>query len=124
MRIKKTRKRNVGRAYWANGKYKAEAVKKKPPALYGYEFSEDMPETVRKWVVYVVGGEKQHWAACLKCPCGCGSTIHLNLLREANPCWRIRIKHERVSISPSIWKLQGCLSHFFIRNGSVLWAKF
>lgn len=54
------------------------------------------------------------------CPCGCGEKISLNLLTQARPSWRVRVEGQgTVSIWPSIWRLSGCRSHFWIRSNQV-----
>lgn len=75
-------------------------------------------------IIYVVVEKKQRLHAALLCPCGCKSQILLNLLSDSFPYWRIRhSKKNGVTISPSIWKTNGCKSHFFIRKGKLLWVK-
>ncbi|WP_445731075.1 DUF6527 family protein [Mariniflexile sp.] len=57
-----------------------------------------------------------------KCPCGCQSIINLNLLKETFPCWDFHIRNNSlITLSPSIRRLIGCQSHFFLKNGNVIW---
>lgn len=70
---------------------------------------DEMPEDV----VYVC---KTYEQAILKCPCGCGVIMYLNLIQEIRPRWIITGN----SISPSIRRIIGCESHFSITNGKVI----
>lgn len=72
--------------------------------------------------VYLVG-ERQPWCATFICPCGCKEVIALSLIKDDRPRWRAR-EHPNgtVSLSPSIWRMKGCRSHFFINHGRVIWA--
>ena len=85
---------------------------------------EDAPDSLKEDVVYLIGDSPAPWAASLICPCGCGETISLSLIPHDKPSWRARVlKDGSATVSPSIWRTKGCRSHFFIRNGRVLWAK-
>lgn len=84
----------------------------------------ELPSCLDPKTIYVIkeGAQKLH--ASMICPCGCLQVIHLNLLKDADPYWRIRKgKNGSVNLSPSIWRTSGCKSHFFIRSGKVVWAK-
>lgn len=72
--------------------------------------------------LYLVGEEQDLWMAVLRCPCGCGHPIHLNLLPGSEPYWQIT-KHDdgSVTLHPSVWRTKGCESHFFVRRGRVKW---
>jgi hypothetical protein len=59
----------------------------------------------------------------MKCPCGCDEILTLSLMKNFKPNWKIKIdKKKRITISPSIWKQDGCKSHFFIINGRLKWT--
>lgn len=89
---------------------------------YHYKFLEDLPEEVPHYKVLLIGDPENTWLAVFKCPCGCGEIIHLNLLKEASPCWTILITKNVINIKPSIWRKEGCKSHFFIENSKVKWV--
>lgn len=81
------------------------------------------PDTLIDNIVYVVGGKKYTKWAYLKCPCGCGDTIMLSLDRRNYPSWSIKQdKFGKATISPSIDKLDGYRSHFFIKKGKLRWV--
>lgn len=83
----------------------------------------DLPEKMSVGRVYVVGENGYQWFAALVCPCGCGETLHLNLLPEQRPCWKLELQADRaITITPSIWRTKGCRSHFIIRDGKIIWC--
>lgn len=88
---------------------------------YSYTRVEDLPESLDVMKIYIVGESDFIWMAALKCPCGCGHEIKLNILKDASPCWEIKIVEKSISIYPSIWRTTGCKSHFNIRSGKVEW---
>ena len=60
----------------------------------------------------------------LACPCGCGATIHLNLIDDERPCWRLSETADRgPTLHPSVWRTKGCRSHFVIRRGTLKWFR-
>lgn len=72
--------------------------------------------------IYIIGGKSPKWAV-MKCPCNCGDTINICLMKSHHPCWKIRFdKWKRISFSPSIRKLDGCKSHFFINKSCINWV--
>lgn len=83
------------------------------------------PDSLRDNIVYVVGAKNYIKWGYIKCPCGCGDSIMLSLNKKAYPSWSIKQdKIGRATISPSVNKLDGCKSHFFIRKGKLIWATF
>jgi len=60
--------------------------------------------------------------ALMRCPCGCGETLALNLMRTHSPCWTVRLNiRGDVTVEPSIDATK-CGAHFWLRNGIVVWA--
>lgn len=85
---------------------------------------DDAPDVLDEGVVYLIGDSPKPWAALFLCPCGCGDTVSLSLMPTDRPSWRARIQVEgSITLSPSIRRTKGCRSHFFVRNGRVLWVK-
>jgi Family of unknown function (DUF6527) len=73
--------------------------------------------------LYVVTEDGMAWQAALICPCGCGAQLDLNLLPDERPCWRVCISTDgAASLSPSVWRTEGCRSHFFLREGRIVWV--
>src|SRR5882672_3763179 len=58
----------------------------------------------------------------LRCPCGCGDLLVLNLDRRAGPAWRYYLRNERVTLFPSYWRESACESHFILWNNSIFWC--
>jgi hypothetical protein len=87
-------------------------------------FVDDLPNNVNDNSIYVVGERESPWLIAFNCPCGCHNLIQLNLLKEADPCWNYKVDTKmKINISPSIWRNNGCKSHFYVRNGKIHWVK-
>ncbi|HBC31162.1 hypothetical protein KCV26_11440 [Petrimonas sulfuriphila] len=83
------------------------------------------PDSLKENIVYVVGNKNYSKWGYMKCPCGCGDLIMLSLNKDSFPSWTIKQdKLGRATISPSINRLDGCKSHYFIRKGKLIWAAF
>ena len=83
------------------------------------------PQNIEKDIVYIVGEKRYMKWAYMKCPCGCNETIMLSLNKNSSPSWSVKQdKLGRATISPSINKLDGCKSHFLIKNGKLVWAGY
>ncbi len=89
---------------------------------FSFQFTNDIPEKVAQNKILIIGEPENYWLVILKCPCGCKNIIHLNLLKEARPCWTFLVNKKKISLKPSIWRKTGCKSHFFIKNGKVKWV--
>lgn len=55
----------------------------------------------------------------LMCPCGCGEIYATNLDGQAGKAWRLYRKGESITIYPSIWRDNGCESHFIISKSKI-----
>ena len=90
---------------------------------FKYKLVKDLPEDIPEKIILIIADGNQPDSLVFSCPCGCNTTIYLNLLRDAKPCWKYRInKRGKISVSPSIRRKIGCKSHFFIREGRVDWV--
>ncbi len=84
---------------------------------------DDLPATLATDALYVVGEGAHRWYAGMLCPCGCGATLHMGLLEDARPRWRVvRHRDGTASLSPSINRRVGCRSHFWLERGRVRWC--
>lgn len=71
--------------------------------------------------LYVVGATPK-WAV-LKCPCGCGEVIDVNLMASRQPCWTLTLKEGRATLYPSLWVAkERCGSHFWLRDNRIDWV--
>ena len=58
-----------------------------------------------------------------KCPCGCGETRSVNLMRSKRPFWKISLdRKEKVSLMPSVWVSGECEATFGYK-GTVLFGQ-
>lgn len=88
------------------------------------EFCNEYPERIDADTLYIMGEGKYFWSILLRCPCGCGDILQLNLHRDTHPFWDIKLHiNGSISISPSIWKKDECRSHFFIKRSNIAWAR-
>lgn len=92
--------------------------------IYQYKivFLNDNPrhEDVKSNIIYIVGDHDYAKWAYMKCPDNCGENIMLNLSPKRRPSWTIiQDNFGRVSIYPSVHKLEGCKSHFWVKKGRL-----
>lgn len=74
----------------------------------------------RDLVLLSEGGEA--WSVMMRCPCGCGRSVELPLIREVRPRWSLQLDENGYpSLAPSVWRLDGCRAHYFVRRGKVVW---
>ena len=60
----------------------------------------------------------------MRCPDGCGETLTINLDRRAGKAWRMNAeKNATLSLYPSVWKADGCRSHFVVRQSRIIWCE-
>jgi hypothetical protein len=89
---------------------------------YRTKHVEELPEHLAAENLYLVGTPV--WSAALACPCKCGANIHLSLLPDDRPHWRVRANWRGVpTVFPSIWRTSGCRAHFFLRHGIIYWVQ-
>lgn len=103
---------------WSKNKYRSFAS----PHLK-IEMVSEFPSVIKKRTVFVVKDGDEADTLIFKCPCGCNADIYLNLLKDAKPQWDYYLTNrEEITVYPSIWRTTGCMSHFFIQKGKVVWA--
>ncbi|WP_369810988.1 DUF6527 family protein [Hymenobacter aranciens] len=91
--------------------------------VYTYHHVRDFPEDWESYTVYLLGKPGREWLAGFSCPCGCKERIELVLSPAKHPCWRLEKRSgDKVTFSPSVWRSVGCRSHFFLRNGEIIWC--
>ena len=83
---------------------------------------DDIPDDPSPGYLYLVGENEDYWAASMRCPCGCGDTTTLNLIGP-HPVWQaVKGEFGKVGLHPSVHRQTGCNSHYWIRDGAVVWA--
>ena len=53
------------------------------------------------------------------CPCGCGDYQEIPVFEGAQPKWDYRLDGGKLTVTPSINRLCGCKSHYFITENKV-----
>ena len=94
---------------------------------YPFAFFEDRSTAKvaaeKERVVAIVANDgKQKWAL-MRCPCGCGEIIMLNLMLSHSPNWEVTKNHDGThSLSPSIDSTT-CGAHFLIKSDRLTWCE-
>lgn len=84
---------------------------------------DELPESLRRGQVIRLIDEGEEWSVGMVCPCGCGDKIELMLLPGVKPRWNLTIDRQgRPTLHPSVWRSVGCKSHFWLRDGRVMWV--
>jgi Family of unknown function (DUF6527) len=102
--------------------------KRKKPSVYfeNVKVIDKTPkneEVGNKEFIIVVYKNKPLWAL-FRCPCGCRHVITLSLQREHIPNWKVgKSWSNRPTVYPSVWQTKGCLSHFWVEDGRIYWAR-
>ena len=59
------------------------------------------------------------------CPCGCDDILGANLIPQkrvgGTSCWTLTAPNDKPTLDPSVRVVGGCQSHFYIRDGLVIW---
>jgi hypothetical protein len=58
----------------------------------------------------------------MACPDGCGETLTINLDPRAGKAWRADGREGRLTLYPSVWRDQGCRSHFILWRDRIVWC--
>lgn len=83
----------------------------------------NVPEVLGRRTLYIVEEDGYQEQAAMLCPCGCGNVLHMNLLTDERPCWRVTTHTDgTATLHPSVWRKTGCQSHFWFREGRVVWV--
>jgi hypothetical protein len=82
-----------------------------------------LPAALAARTLYVVAEDGFEEQAAMVCPCGCGLVLHMNLLPDERPCWKLTRHRDGTStLHPSVWRQKDCRSHFWFRKGRVIWC--
>lgn len=96
------------------------------PKRYRAAFVDERPETdeMTPFILYIVGDPSAPFCAALLCPCGCGEPLFMSLVEDDEPRWRVKVYADGTpTMTPSIWRVVGCRSHFFLFWGRVRWVR-
>ena len=58
----------------------------------------------------------------MRCPCGCGDDLLINLDSRSGPAWRYYMSESGLSLYPSYWRDTACGSHFILWNNEIYWC--
>jgi hypothetical protein len=58
----------------------------------------------------------------IRCPCGCGDDLLINLDKRAGAAWRYYKSRRGLTLYPSYWRDTRCGSHFIIWNDRIYWC--
>lgn len=82
-----------------------------------------LPRRLAPQAVYILFEDGDPWQASMICPCGCKSVLEMNLLPDDHPVWKADVRPNiPATLHPSVWRKIGCESHFFIRDGRIIWC--
>lgn len=93
---------------------------------YRAVFIDERPEAdeMTPQTLYIVGSREAPFCAAMLCPCGCSDVIYLSLVTDDEPRWRVKVYEDGMpTVIPSIWRVVGCRSHFFLFWGRVRWVR-
>ena len=108
---------------WARSQFFTRWWWKEAPKPYQAVWITDPPDFLSSEHVYLVGAEGSPSFALMVCPCGCGATLAANLLPGATPRWSWDVHNDgTISLHPSLWRIEGCRSHFLLRRGQIIWC--
>jgi len=84
---------------------------------------DSLPKQLPRRNLVLARDDGEDWCVGMHCPCGCGDTIELLVIKEAKPRWDIAVNAKgQPSLSPSVWRKTGCQSHFWLRRGRIEWC--
>jgi len=98
----------------------------RPKASFVIEKVKELPDIFKEGVMYVIYWEdNKFWMAAYLCPCGCGNKTQLPINGfDDKHNWNFTEQNGLPTLSPSILKSdpEGCMSHYFIVKGQVIWC--
>ena len=84
---------------------------------------DSLPKHLPRRNLVLAREDGEDWCVGMRCPCGCGRTIELQVFPEARPKWKLSCDEKnRPTLHPSVWVKDGCKSHFWLREGQILWC--
>jgi len=90
---------------------------------YEYNYVDEVPDYTKPGILYIIKNEEYEWQIVFICPCGCKKLLHINLIKEYEPYWHYTIKENQISLHPSVHRMIGCKSHFYLKAGKIIWVR-
>jgi hypothetical protein len=88
-----------------------------------FESQSELPDSLPRNALAVVGPEAQPKWAALECPCGAGHRLLVNLSPRHRPAWRLEPNVQRPGLRPSLnFADEERRCHFWLRAGKVRWC--
>lgn len=98
--------------------------KKEKPRVVEIIQADTPPELIRDRNLVLAREYNEDWAVAFLCPCGCNERLELALISDVNPSWTLKVDNNgRPTLHPSVWRKTGCLSHFWVREGLIVWCE-
>lgn len=95
----------------------------RPQLLVRREKEVPARDTLTAGEAVLVGSPRVPKWLSVPCPCGCGVPYLLSLSRSRRPRWDVATDWlARPTVTPSVRRLDGCRSHFWIRKGEIAWC--
>lgn len=84
----------------------------------------ELPKKLKRRTIYLLQEDGFEEQAAMVCPCGCSKLLQMNLIPDERPCWQAtRHADGTTTLYPSVWRKKHCASHFWFREGRVIWCK-
>lgn len=94
-----------------------------PKRKITYIEGDTIPEKITSRNLFIAVEDNEIWSVAFKCPCGCGDRLELMSLQGVKPRWDVHIhKNGTASLTPSIWRKTNCGSHFWFKQGRIVWC--
>jgi hypothetical protein len=56
----------------------------------------------------------------MRCPCGCGADLNINVDARIDPHWRLIRKDCKLTLIPSVWRESDCGAHFVLWENEII----
>lgn len=95
-----------------------------PPVTFSkLQVVERTPRDIPDGEMFLVEYNGRRYWTVFRCPCGCGDIVTLMAVSDHGPTWHTETsKGTRPCLRPSVWRMGGCHSHFWVHDGRVFWC--
>lgn len=95
-----------------------------PPVTFAnFQVVHRTPREIPDGEMFLVEYKGRRYWTVFRCPCRCGEVVTLMATSDHGPTWRIdQSKEGRPCLRPSVWRMAGCHSHFWVHDGRVYWC--